>query len=114
MRRKIDYKNLVYNFTSKASGSIYFIKFKGPFGHFKEIKEGDISLKMAEKDQEKFKKELDQIKSGNPKHNRRNSYIQEKTLNIFTTRDKTLLIHLTIPQKLNLNLFIGQNMMTLK
>ena len=30
------------------------------------------------------------------------------------TRDKKLLIYLIITQKLNLNLFIGQNMMKLK
>ena len=68
MRKEIDYKNLVYNFTSKTSGSINSIKFKGPFGIFKEIKEGNISLKITEKDQEKFKRELGQVKSGNPKH----------------------------------------------
>ena len=67
MRKEIDYKNLVYNFTSKTSGSINSIKFKGPFGIFKEIKEGNISLKITEKDQEKFKRELGQVKSGNPK-----------------------------------------------
>ena len=68
MRKEIDYKSLVYNFTSKISGSINFIKFKGPSGLFKEIKEGNISLKVAGKDQDKFKRELSQIKSGNPKH----------------------------------------------
>ena len=42
MRKEIVYKNLVYNFTGKASGSIHFTKFKGPFGLFKmaEIKNG--------------------------------------------------------------------------
>ena len=52
MRKEIDYKSLVYNFTSKISGSINFIKFKGPSGLFKEIKEGNISLKVAGKDQQ--------------------------------------------------------------
>ena len=60
--------DLVYNFTNKASGSIKFIKFKGPFRLFKEIRDGHISLEMAEKDQENFKRELGQIKSGNSKH----------------------------------------------
>ena len=62
MRKEIVYKNLVYNFTSKASGSINFTKFKAPFALFKETKEGNISLKMAEEDQEKFIRELVQIK----------------------------------------------------
>ena len=32
--RETDYKNINYNFTTKASGSIIFIKFKGPFSIF--------------------------------------------------------------------------------
>ena len=59
---------MVYNFTNKASGSIKFIKFKGPFGLFKEIRDWYISLEMAEKGQQNFKRKLGQIKSGNPKH----------------------------------------------
>ena len=35
LSREIDYKNLDYNFTTKPSGSINFIKFKGPFSLFK-------------------------------------------------------------------------------
>ena len=88
MCEEIDYKNLAYNFTSKTIGSINFTKSKGPFGLLNEIKEGNISSKMAEEDQEKFKRELRQIKSGNPKHKVRNSHIQQKMLNIFTIRDK--------------------------
>ena len=63
LSREIDYKILNYNY-----GSINFIKFKGPFSLFKKIRDGDISLEMAEEDQEKFKREFSQIKSGNPKH----------------------------------------------
>ena len=44
------------------------MKFKGPFGLFKKIRDGDISLELAEEDQEKFKREFNQKKSGNPKH----------------------------------------------
>ena len=58
LSREIDYKNLNYNFTTKASGSINSIKFKGPFSLFKNIREGDISLKSAEEDQEKYKENL--------------------------------------------------------
>ena len=47
-----------------------FIKFKDPFSLFKKIRDGDISLEMAEEDQEKFKIEFSQIKSGNPKNER--------------------------------------------
>ena len=54
LSREIDYKNLNYNFTTKVIGSINFIQFKGRFCLFKKIKEGDISLEIAEEYQEKF------------------------------------------------------------
>ena len=62
LSREIDYKNLNYNFTTKASGSINFIKFKGPFSLFKKTRDRDISLEMAEEDQQKFKRQFSQIK----------------------------------------------------
>ena len=74
LSREIDYKNLNYNFTTKASGSINFIKFKGPFNLFKKIR--DIFLEMAEEVQEKYKREFSQIKSGNQNIKARCSYIQ--------------------------------------
>ena len=54
LSREIDYKNLNYDFTTKASGSINFTGYNGPFTLFKKIRYGDISLEMAE-DQKKFK-----------------------------------------------------------
>ena len=70
LSKEIDYKNLNYNFTTKASGSINFIKFKGPFSLFKEIWDWDIPLEMVEQDQEKFETEFSLIKSGNSRHKR--------------------------------------------
>ena len=113
LSKEIDYKNLNYNFTSKASGSMNFIKFKGPFGLFKKITDGDISLEMKEEDKEKFKREFSQIKSGNPKHkSEMQLYTIKNVKNLCDSRQK-LLIYLIITQKLNLNLFIGQNKMKL-
>ena len=54
---EIDYKNLNYDFTTKASGSINFTTHKGPFIIFKKIRDGDISLEMA-KDQKNLKENL--------------------------------------------------------
>ena len=65
---KIDYNHLVYYFKRKGSSKINFIKFKGPFGLFREIRDGDISLTNVEKEQENFKTYLGQITSRNPKH----------------------------------------------
>ena len=65
---EIDYNDLIYNFKTKGSAPINFIKFKGPFGLFREIRDGNISLTKAEENQEDFKKELGQVTSGNPLH----------------------------------------------
>ena len=114
LSREIDYKNLNYNFTTKASGSINFIKFKGPFSLFRKIRDGDISLEIAQEDQEKFKKEFSQIKSGNPKQkSEMQLYTIRNIKNLYDSRQK-LLIYLIITQKLNLNLFFDQNMMKLR
>ena len=89
LSREIDYKNLNYNFTTKAGGSINFMKFKGPFSLFKKIRDGDISLEMAEEDQEKFKREFGQIKSGNPKHkSEMQLYTIKNVKNLYDSRQK--------------------------
>ena len=87
---------------------------KGPCNLFKKIRDGDISLEMAEEDQEKFRREFGQIKSGNPKHkSEMQLYTIKNVKNLCDSRQK-LLIYLIITQKLNLNLFIDQNMMKLR
>ena len=73
MSKEVDYKNLIYNFTTKASG------------------DGDISLKTAEKDQEIFKKDLGQIKSGNPKHKSgKQLYTIKNAENLYDSRLKII------------------------
>ena len=52
----------------KDSGSINFTGYNGPFTLFKKIRDGEISLEMAEEDQKKFKGKIGQIISGNPDH----------------------------------------------
>ena len=54
LSREIDYKNLNYDFAMKVSGSINVTGYNSPFTLFKKIKDGDISLEMAEEDQKKF------------------------------------------------------------
>ena len=56
LSKEIDYKNLNYDFTTKASGSINVNGYNGPFSLFKKIRDGDISLEMAKEDQKNFKK----------------------------------------------------------
>ena len=69
---------------------------------------------MAEEDQEKFKREFNQIKLGNTKHkSEMQLYTIRNIKNLYDSRQK-LLIYLIITQKLNLNLFIDQNMVKLR
>ena len=111
LSREIDYKILNCNFKTKVSGSINFIKFKCPFSLFKKIRNGEISL---EEDQESFKREFSKNKSGNPKHrSEMQLYTIRNVKDLYNLRQK-IMIYLVIIQKLNLNLFIDQNMMKLK
>ena len=91
LSKEIDYKNLNYNFTTKASGSINFIKSKGPFSLFKKIRDGELSLIMEEEDQGKCKREFSQIKSGNPKHNSEMQlYRIKKVKSLYDSRQKII------------------------
>ena len=45
-----------------------FIRFKGPFSFFNEMQNGNILLRKAEEEQNKFISNLREITSGNPKH----------------------------------------------
>ena len=68
-----------------------FIKFKGQFTLFKKIKDGDISLEMAEEDKEKFKRELNQIKSGNRKQkSEMQLYTMKNVKNLYDSRQKVI------------------------
>ena len=55
------------------------------------MRDGDISLEMAEEDQEKFKREFSQIKSGNPKHkSEMQLYIIKNVKNLYDSRQKII------------------------
>ena len=91
LNKNIDSKYLNYNITTKASGSINFIRYKGPFSLFKNTRDGDISLEMAEDDQKKFKREFSQIKSGNPDHKSDiQLYTVESVKNLYDSRQKII------------------------
>ena len=91
LSREIDCKNLNYDFTTKASSSINFTGYNGSFTLFKKIRDGDISLEIAEEDQKKFKRELGKIKSGNPDHNsNKQLYTVKNVKNIYDPRPKII------------------------
>ena len=61
----MDYNKLTYYFKSLHTAPINFIiKHKGSFHIFKEIRDGDKTLKEIEQDQKKFKSILGQVASG--------------------------------------------------
>ena len=67
MRDKIDLSNLTDNFKGQTA-SINFGKFGGPRYIYGHMKNGDTTLQQVEKQQKDFKKELNEITLGNPKH----------------------------------------------
>ena len=91
LSKNIGYKYLNYIFTMKARGSVNFISYKGPFSLFKNIRDGDILLEMAEEDQKKFKREFGQIKSGNPDHKSdKQLYTIKNVKNLYDSRQKII------------------------
>ena len=91
LSREIDYKNINYDFTTKASGSVNFTGYNGPFTLFKKIRDRDISLEMAEEDQKKIKREFGQIKSGNPDHKSdKQLYTIKNVKNLYDSRQKII------------------------
>ena len=89
LSKEIDYKNLNYDFTTKASGPINFTGYNGPFTLFKKIRDGDMSLEMAEEDQKKFKRKYCQIKLGNLDHKSpKQLYTIKNVKNLYDSRQK--------------------------
>ena len=65
--REIDYKQLIYYFKTSVISPINFIIFRGPLHIHNEIKNRDKTMQAAEEENIKFKSELGEIISGNPK-----------------------------------------------
>ena len=90
MSDKVDFDNLVYNFKDPTS-SINFGKFGGPMYIYGHMKNGDTTLQQVEKQQKDFKKELNEIKSGNPKYKSSSQlYIIENVKNLYNSRQKII------------------------
>ena len=113
MRDKIDFSNLTYNFKGQTA-SINFGKFGGPMYIYGHMKNGDTTLQQVEKQQKDFKKELNEITSGNPKHKSNNQlYVIKNVKNLYDSRLKIIDL-LNDIQKLELKLFTNQNKMKLR
>ena len=66
--KKINFNNLTYYFTSPNLAPISFIGFRSPSNIYNKIKNGNVPIKKAEEDQNKFKSSLSEIKIGNLKY----------------------------------------------
>ena len=66
--REIAYNKLIYYFKTPGISLINFIKFRDPLHIYNEKKNGDKTIQAAEEEKIKFKTELGEITSGNPKH----------------------------------------------
>ena len=116
MSREIDYSNLTYNF----QGPTYLIslaKYGGPVYAYNQLKNGEKTLQQVEKQQKDFKKELNEIASGNPKRKSNNQlYVIKNVKNLHDSRQKIidLLFKIMIIQKLDLKPFTNQNKMKLR
>ena len=90
MSREINYNNLVYNLNGPTS-SINFTKFGGPMYTYNQLKNGDTTLQEVEKQQKDFKKELNEITSGNPTRKSNNQlYVIKNVKSLFDSRQKII------------------------
>ena len=64
--KPVDFNNLIYYYKG-SNEPINFSEYKGTTNIFKSIHSGDKTLEDIEQEQNKFKKEINVIKQGNPK-----------------------------------------------
>ena len=90
MGKKNNYANLVYDFKG-STPSISFAKFEGPMYTYNKLKNGEKTLQQVEEDQKHFKKDLNEIKSRNPKHkSEKQLYTIENVKNLYESRQKII------------------------
>ena len=69
--KSVDFIDLIYYFKG-SNEPINFNEYKGMMNIFKNIHSGDKTLEDIEQEQNKFKKEINIIKQGNPKKDQKN------------------------------------------
>ena len=88
MSRQINYSNLVYDFKGLIL-SINFGIFEGPMYTYDQLKNSEKALQQLEEEQKYFKKDLNEITSGNPKHkSEKQSYTIKNVRNLYYLRQK--------------------------
>ena len=90
MSKKIDFSNLVYHFKGPTH-PVNFAISDGPMYTYNQLNNGDISLQQVEKQQKDFKKELNEITLGNPKHKSSSQLYAIKNIkNLYNSRQKII------------------------
>ena len=90
MTKEINYNNLVYHFKGPTN-PINFAIVGSPMYTYDQLKNGDTTLQRVEKQQKDFKKELNEITSGNPKYKSNNQlYVIENVKNLYNSRQKII------------------------
>ena len=108
MSKEISHDDLVYDFKGPTH-SIIFGRYGGPMCSYGHMNNGEKTLQQVEEEQEKFKNDLREITSENPKHkSKKQSYTIKNVRTLYNSRQK-LLIYLMIMQKLDLKPFTNQN-----
>ena len=88
MSKEINYSNLIYHFEGLTK-SINFAIFGGPMYTYNRLKNDYTTLQKVEKQQKDFKKELNEITLGNPKHTSSNQlYVIENVKNLYNSNKK--------------------------
>ena len=88
MSKEINYSNLIYHFEGLTK-SINFATFGGPMYTYNRLKNDYTTLQKVEKQQKDFKKELNEITLGNPKHTSSNQlYVIENVKNLYNSNKK--------------------------
>ena len=88
MSKKINYKSLIYDFKGPTS-SINFSRFRGQMYTYDKLKNGKTALEQVEKEQKDFKKELNEITSGNPDHkSNAQLYAIKNVKNLYNSKQK--------------------------
>ena len=85
--KEIDYSKLIYHYITPGIKPTNAIEFRGPLHIFKEIKNGDKTIQIAEKEQIKLKSKLGEVKSWNPDHKLQNQKDTIKNVqNLYNSR----------------------------
>ena len=88
--KEISHSDLVYDFKG-PSPSIKFGNYGGPMYIYGYMKDGEKTLQQVEEEEKYFRKDLNQITSGNPKYkSEKQSYTIKNIKNLYDSRQKII------------------------